>query len=269
MSSPINKSISKDIISNLSNEFRSKQPYRYAEVGILFDYEELSQVASELEEYVKSLPAEKNIYGSYRKFRQSSIDLMPPLTKKLVTYLNCQEFIKILEDITGIDNLHGDPELLGGGIHAIGAGGFLKLHTDFNWHPSLKMHRRLNLLIYLNEKWEPEWKGAIELWDEKVSNRVFSLEPRLGNALLFETSDISYHGHPDPLEAPVGVYRKSIAMYYYTHSRPDSEVRLGKSNMTNYVERPGELFTKDRFRRFRHKLQLGFKRFLYTILRHF
>jgi hypothetical protein len=192
---------------------------------------------------------------------------MPEATKQFVAYLNSPGFIEELEEITGVQNLHGDPELRGGGIHAIGRGGFLKLHTDFNWHPSLNMHRRLNLLVYLNEPWESNWNGAVELWDEKVENKLFSLEPRLGNALIFETNDVSYHGHPDPLKTPDGIFRKSIAMYYYTPSRPNSDVRLGKSNMTNYVERPGETFTQDRMRRMRHKLQIKIKRIFYAITR--
>lgn len=127
------------------------------------------------------------------------------------------------------------------------------------------MHRRLNLLIYLNDPWDAGWRGEVELWDENADKKLFSLEPRLGNALIFETNDISYHGHPDPLNTPDGIYRKSIAMYYYSPTRPDSDVKLGKSNMTNYVERPGETFEEDRLRRFRHKVQIKLKRLMHSL----
>ena len=167
--------IKKEAIPNLKAEFRSKRPYGYASAGDLFNRTQLSKVASEIIAHIESIPEEKNIYASHKKFKQSSLELMPPDTKKFLAYLNSQEFIDELEEITGISDLHGDPELRGGGVHAIGRGGFLKLHTDFNWHPSLNMHRRLNLLIYLNEPWESGWKGAIELWDESVTNKQFSL----------------------------------------------------------------------------------------------
>ncbi len=263
MSQPINKVV----VPKLRDDFQAKQPYRYASVGDMFDRNELSVVGREIDEHIKSIPEEKNIYASHRKFKQSSLDLMPPASRGLVAYLNSQEFVDVLQEITGISDLHCDPQLLGGGIHAIGSGGFLKLHTDFNWHPALQMHRRLNLLVYLNEPWDPSWRGSVELWDENVKHRLFSLEPRLGNALVFETNDISYHGHPDPLETPEGIYRKSIAMYYYTPTRPLSDVRLGKSNMTNYVERPGETFTQDKVRHVRHRLQIMIKRLLYSFER--
>ena len=32
--------------------------------------------------------------------------------------------------------------------------GYLNIHADFNLHPTLKLDRRLNILIYLNKNWE-------------------------------------------------------------------------------------------------------------------
>ena len=34
--------------------------------------------------------------------------------------------------------------------------------------------------------------------------------------VIFTTSNVSFHGHPDPLQTPEDVTRKSIALYYYT-----------------------------------------------------
>ena len=33
---------------------------------------------------------------------------------------------------------------------------------------------------------------------------------------------IAYHGHPKPIKVPNGVYRKSIALYYYTKEKPNN-----------------------------------------------
>lgn len=38
-------------------------------------------------------------------------------------------------------------------------------------------------------------------------------------AILFRTSDISYHGLPEPIKCPEGIYRKSIAIYYVSKPR--------------------------------------------------
>lgn len=254
-----------EIIPALREQFLAKRPYGYADVGQLFDKLVLIAVAKEIETHIESIPAERDFYGSYRKHKLSDMLRMPCDTKSLIGYLNSKEFIRVLENITNIHGIHGDPDLLGGGVHAIGRGGYLKLHTDFNWHPKLKMHRRLNLLIYLNDTWKVEWNGNIELWDTDVHARLHSMAPQLGNALLFETTDFSYHGHPDPLKCPDDIYRKSIAMYYYTHTRPKSQVALGRSEITNYVERPGETFEFDGGRRLRNKVELSLKKVLYKL----
>ena len=56
-----------------------------------------------------------------------------------------------LNDPVPDENLIPDPYFLGGGIHSSKKGGFLNIHTDFNWHHKLQLHRRVNVLIYLSK----------------------------------------------------------------------------------------------------------------------
>ena len=44
----------------------------------------------------------------------------------------------------------------------------LESTPDFNIHDKLKLERKLNLLIYLNEDWSPDFGGELELWDTKM-----------------------------------------------------------------------------------------------------
>jgi hypothetical protein len=255
-------------IRKIADEFRARTPYGYADVGALFDPAVVSQIASEVDaDLVRRCPQEENIYASYRKHRLSVLAEMPERTREFIAGLNAPPFLRVLSEITGIADLHPDPELRGGGIHAIGRGGYLKLHTDFNWHRGLSMHRRLNLLIYLNEDWKSDWRGDIELWSADARRPLFSLAPELGNALLFETNDLSYHGHPDALECPEDTFRKSIALYYYTPTRPATAIRFGRSEMTNFVARPRERFVSDRLRRIRHRIQLQAKALAHSLKR--
>lgn len=251
----------------MGTEFRNRKPYGYASVGGLFDGSLIYKISKEVGSHLDKIPQETNFYASYRKYRLSALEDMPERTRDFITYLNSPAFLQVLSGISGIENLHPDPELRGGGIHAIGRGGFLKVHTDFNWHSGLSMHRRLNLLVYLNENWGDNWNGRIELWSADAKSRVFSLSPNIGNALLFETNDISYHGHPDPLQCPEDVFRKSIALYYYTPTRPDTGILFGKTEMTNFVERPSEKFEDDKVRRIRHKIQLQAKKIAHSFKR--
>lgn len=139
--------------------------------------------------------------------------------------LNSGVFIRFLEALTGIDHLLPDPHLLGGGIHLSRRGDHLGIHADFNWHEGLQAHRRLNLLIYLNPDWQPGYGGELELWDLKGENMCHRIEPVFNRAVVFTTRSDTFHGHPTPWAAPDGIYRRSIALYYYTTQRPAHEQR--------------------------------------------
>jgi Rps23 Pro-64 3,4-dihydroxylase Tpa1-like proline 4-hydroxylase len=152
--------------------------------------------------------------------------------------------LRFLEDITGIAHLIPDPYLEGGGFHSIGAGGFLKIHADFNWHAKLNLHRRLNVLLYLNSKWSEDWGGDLELWDQDMTRCVKKITPVINRLVIFSTTDSSFHGHPDPLMCPSDVIRKSIALYYYTAGRPEEEVVRPRSTQTKYRARQGETFAR-------------------------
>lgn len=123
-----------------------------------------------------------------------------------------------LEEITGIAGLIADPDLFGAGLHCIPPTGFLKMHVDFNQHPK-GWHRRVNLLIYLNEEWRDEWNGHLQLG---LGDDAVSIAPIGGRCVIFETTEDSWHGHPVPLACPPDVQRRSLALYYYTPDPPPS-----------------------------------------------
>ena len=154
-------------------------------------------------------------------------------TRLLLYQLNSSVFIEFLEGLTGIQGLVPDPHYWGGG--------FLKVHSDFNRHPKLKLDRRLNLLLYLNRGWQQEWGGHLELWDRDMTECRKKILPIFGRCVIFSTTDFSNHGHPDPLNCPETESRKSLALYYYSNGRPRDEV-AGEHFSTPFRRRPGEKF---------------------------
>ena len=50
------------------------------------------------------------------------------------------------------------------------------------------------------------------------------ISPIFNKMVVFNTNDFSYHGHPDPLNCPENMTRKSIALYYYSNGRPKEEI---------------------------------------------
>lgn len=171
------------------------------------------------------------------KHGMTKLDLFPPLLRSLTDELNSANFLRWLSELTGLPDLLADPELDGGGLHQASRGGFLNVHTDFSHHHYHKnWRRRVNLILYLNEGWQPEWEGAIELWDVRMRTCVVKYPPLINHALIFNTDERSFHGFPEPLACPENVSRKSLALYYYViNSASERGLRS-----TNYRARPDD-----------------------------
>ena len=78
---------------------------------------------------------------------------------QLKKFLFDRQFIKKIEEISQIKNLQVIDDRFGQGLHQGGDDSFLDIHIDYNLHPVKKKQRRLNLLIFLNERWPTEWGG--------------------------------------------------------------------------------------------------------------
>jgi Rps23 Pro-64 3,4-dihydroxylase Tpa1-like proline 4-hydroxylase len=160
--------------------------------------------------------------------------------KKVFDELNGEPFRQWLLDITHIEEpLLADEHLFGAGLHQSVGGAFLNVHVDYNIHPVTKFHRRLNLLVYLNKNWKDEYEGHLELWDftEGKKQLLEKISPVFNRCVIFETNEISYHGHPKPLKVPAGESRKSLAVYYYTKNRPIHE--CAPNHNTRFVNTEG------------------------------
>jgi hypothetical protein len=165
----------------------------------------------------------------------NKLDMLPGTIKGTINELNSPEFLSWLGQITGIPGLQKDDGLEGGGIHQSTRGGFLNIHADFTVHPHHRnWQRRVNVLVYLNKDWKEEWGGKLELWDKKMKACEESVLPVFNRCVIFNTDADSYHGHPLPMECPEGVFRRSIALYYYTvEANPYRRA-------TYYQARPGD-----------------------------
>ncbi|MDF1864609.1 MAG: 2OG-Fe(II) oxygenase [Saprospiraceae bacterium] len=164
-------------------------------------------------------------------------------SKALAHFLNSQPFLMFLQNLTGIkEALVPDPYFEGGGFHQIKSGGYLKVHVDFHKHKLMGLDRRINVLVYLNENWEEEYGGHFELWERDMSKCAVRIAPLFNRMAIFSTTDYSWHGHPDKLTCPDDRSRKSMALYYYTNGRPDSEISAENRQRitTTFTARKGQ-----------------------------
>lgn len=216
-------------------EYVKNAPFPHIVLGNFLDEDVLMRVVRDFPEREKGRFSDAY---SQLKTGYKLEQIKSAFIENLLNALNSAAFLVFLENLTGIKGLTNDPYYHGGGLHEIARGGHLSIHADFNIHAITGLRRRLNLILYLNEDWEPSYGGHLELWDRQMKACRKSVSPELGTAVIFNTDTTSYHGHPDPLACPEGRYRRSIALYYY--SVPGGTLR-GKltGHTTLFQPRPG------------------------------
>jgi Rps23 Pro-64 3,4-dihydroxylase Tpa1-like proline 4-hydroxylase len=219
-------------------EYVHGTPYPHIKLDNFLDADVLDSVLRDLQ----SLPQAENAFDRSQERKKYSYnpDTLPEHTRNLFRFFNSRPFVSFLEKLTGIDGLIVDPMFLGGGIHEVKTGGHLDIHADFNKHPMLKVERRINVLIYLNKDWKPEYGGQFEIWDKGMTARAKSFDPIFNRCVVFNTDSTSFHGNPNPVAHEAGKSRFSIALYYYTATWDGTR----RDHTTQFKVRPQ---TQDRF----------------------
>lgn len=223
-------------IETYHKEWNSKTPFRY----LVVDNFLIPQKAEELLQHYP--PVDHGVWDGTTYINQKNKFQQREFAKESVfaevfNELNDSEFLKDVSAITEIQDLIPDDKLFGGGLHQSINGAFLDVHVDYNIHPETKLHRRLNILVYMNKDWREEYEGYLQLWDMDKKELIGNIAPVFNRMVMFETNEISFHGHPKPLKTPQGVTRKSLAAYYYTQTRPASEI--AQAHNTIYVNTEG------------------------------
>jgi len=219
---------------SLSQQYRNASPFPHI---VIDDFVEPEVLRSVLRDFPSS--KDKGFFDRDQerlKFQYHPQEVASGAIRSLFAELNSAAFLGLLENLTGIDGLISDPHYSGGGLHETKRGGHLGIHADFNVHGRLKLERRINLLIYLNEDWPDDYGGELELWDRGMRECVVRVKPVFGRAVIFNTALDSYHGHPEPVRCPADRSRRSIATYYYT-AVEEGLAALPKRT-TNFQARP-------------------------------
>lgn len=255
----------KQLAEDNAQKYQSAKPFPYIYFDDFFPGDFLAKVADEFPEAGDESWQKFNRAAEKKLASIGDADLGPH-TRALISIMNSGFFIEFIEKLTGIDGLLPDPHLTGGGMHQIMRGGKLSLHIDFNKYERKNLERRLNILVYLNKDWDETYGGHLELWDKEVANAEARILPIFNRLALFSTNEISWHGHPDPLNCPENRSRRSVALYYYSVNRPLEEQAV--THTTVFKERPGEnLFDSELHKEEAHqKLKQFIKDFIPPIL---
>jgi Rps23 Pro-64 3,4-dihydroxylase Tpa1-like proline 4-hydroxylase len=169
----------------------------------------------------------------------------PLTTYSVFQSLNSPEFVSFLSNITAMD-LFPDSGLHGGGWHIHSSGGNLNPHLDYSIHPKLGLQRKFNIIIYLSSELKEGMGGELGLWShDPINNRpgrlATEVQPKFNRAVLFDTTQNSWHGMSNKLNCPSDVYRKSLAIYYL--SKPSEDASPHKRAL--FAARKEQLADKD------------------------
>ena len=232
-----NKNINEFTFETRVSEWINSRPFSHLVIDNFLNSNFAVQIADEFPQYddpswkIYNNPLEiKKLQNHWDKFGKN--------TYGLFSYLNSRDFISRLECLTDCA-LFPDIGLNGGGLHSHRKGGKLNTHLDYSIHPKLGLERRLNLILYITPGWDEKWGGALGFWGSddagKADKLIKSILPKFNRAVIFDTTQNSWHGLPAPIECPEIFTRNSLAIYYLCEPR-ESASKRGKALFEPYGE---------------------------------
>jgi hypothetical protein len=232
------------VIANLQREllreqYRASRPFPFVKIDNFLEptfADEVARSYPSFDEATEQGLTFKTV-NERKKVQITDARSFPRSVTTLNDAISSNGFLSDLSFITGIPSLLADEQLVGGGMHITGPGGRLDVHVDFNYIEDRKLHRRINLLLYLNRNWDEKWGGELQLWDKDVKECEASFAPVFNRCVIFETSEISFHGVV-PVSGLAPAPRQSFATYYYTLEAPAHW--NGQTHSTIFKARPEE-----------------------------
>ena len=240
--------------SRYRNEFVNAHPFPHIVIDYFFEAGHAERLLAEFPPFD---PANAlNEFGEVgRKATVTDIGKISPFYAQVYRFIASQNYLDFISQVTGIPDLLFDESLFGGGTHENLEGQDLDPHVDFNYLEDRMLHRRLNVLLYLNKEWEKSWGGCIELHSNPrrpMENQIKVVAPLFNRCVIFETSERSWHGF-ERIRLPENKKqhsRKMLSVYLYTRDRPAEQIAPPHS--TFYVQRakparlvPGHTLTEE------------------------
>ena len=221
-----NQKILKNVATNCSNKIINApynleyfaKPFQHIVIDNFFPKEFALECAKNFPKFSEKVWEVTNDHGIEVKNRsqwESEFDI-PEALVDAVRMFNSSLFLRAISKRFSIDKLIPDNYYTGGGLNSSGRGGLLDVHIDGNYHDLMGVHRRVNLLLYLNKDWKEEWGGNLGLYDKNGKKCLKIVSPFFNRLMIFETHDLSYHGFPEPIICPKNITRNSLILYYYT-----------------------------------------------------
>lgn len=237
--------IDMDNLARALDSFHSGEPFSHCVVDGFFEPEWARRLEAEFPDYDSD---KWYVYDNAIEHKRAlnNWNLYPEATYRTLAYLSGHAFASdLLGGSLGID-LVPDPGLHGGGWHMHGAGGNLNPHLDYHTHPKMGMVRKLNLIVYLSSALDPSrHDGHLGLWRHDPNSGgpgelAKEVAPEFNRAILFDTTQNSWHGMSRRLSVPQDVHRKSLAVYYLIQASEADRGRRQRALFAPHEDQKGD-----------------------------
>lgn len=229
-----NKILNLKFQKKLNKIYSNNRPFKY----IIIDDFLKKDIAKEFEKSFKinSEWTNYSLINNFKKFGLKKRQLFKKSCNQTVEDIGSKKFLKIINFITDNKGLFLDKELDGGGFHKVLNKGYLNIHVDFTSHYRNQNWKRvLNLLIYFNKNWKKKYNGYLQFYDSKGKEKKVQIMPKYNRCVIFNTTETSFHGHPENLNLPMNKSRNSFAMYFYIKQKNNK-----KQKATYYIATKGK-----------------------------
>jgi len=199
----------------LHDQFVANHPFPHLVIDEFADSGRLRAAASAIPAPdTGQINKSRDYFFAKNKFEKADFCEFSPELAELYDDLVSDRFQSLLRAITG-EHVFVDKDFFGGGIHQGGQDSYLDLHVDFNYHPEhTNWFRNLNILLYLNLDWKPEFRGQLKLRHSQTGEAT-EVDPVFNRCVIMFTRGYTLHGY-DRISFPPNTYRRSIATYAYT-----------------------------------------------------
>lgn len=207
----------------LARQYVSSKPFEYVVIDGFLSAVGLDAIdVAELTTTMSSEVLSSDFVFAKNKIENPLLEKISPGLSMLRSELLSTRFRSVLCKIVGKD-VFIDESFTGGGLHQGLSGSYLDMHADFTRHPAnVKWIRELNLLLYLNKDWKPEFGGCLDLKNNETGEEI-SIEPLENRMVIMLTKPHTIHGYK-PINFPNGKMRTSVAAYAYSVSEENRSV---------------------------------------------
>ena len=144
---------------------------------------------------------------------------LPSQIKKIIDYLNSEEWINNLSELANIKGIFstkvGNTSLAN--YHEMQNDGYLGPHVDHSDDPDTGHPHVLNLLLYLSNTWNESWGGSTLLFNKNGKKILNEIQYKPNRAILFLHTPYSFHGVKKINDSKI--VRSSIYVDYYANSK--------------------------------------------------